>query len=256
MIKEDVDYQTALDIKKALEQMGAICRVKSTEKSLPKPKRAKGIICPKCGFEFQPAPSCPKCGIVIQKYAKKRQGDVQHPPEKKKRSQRQEYIEELKEELEDYSDENLPIEEELEPKLPGIPQSYLIGTAIVAPVISLLGISLWNAAPQAGFFWLLLLNLRVCALVGLIFPLLLFCWNMGRTFKILRSIMIIVLVAPPMLSTLANLLLGNIPMVLLTYIVVKNALKLVGFSAIIYGTGFLLLLVIMRKIQGKTPTLR
>jgi hypothetical protein len=90
VLKKNVDYQTAVKYKQAIEQTGATCRVEpmrggpgtrhSPQDRIPKksvPRRL--MMCPKCGFEQENAPRCARCGTAIKtERAKKPQEQIVH----------------------------------------------------------------------------------------------------------------------------------------------------------------------------------
>jgi len=82
VIKESVDYESAMKYQMAFETAGAVCKVKEISPGLTmeladetksRPSRSDEqtmMTCPKCGFEQKEAKECIRCGIIINKYSK------------------------------------------------------------------------------------------------------------------------------------------------------------------------------------------
>ena len=81
VIKESVDYESAMKYQMAFETAGAVCKVKEISpgltmefadetKNSPSRLDKQGMItCPKCGFEQKEAKECIRCGIIINRYS-------------------------------------------------------------------------------------------------------------------------------------------------------------------------------------------
>jgi hypothetical protein len=277
ILKSDMYYQTALDIQTAFAQIGAICRIRASNKSLSQeqafkeniflPTNLEHIICPQCGFKQITSSSCAKCGIVVQKFAKKNQKDIEfeEPQEKNVRGvkieelqQAREYEKEPKKDIEGIS-ENVTAEEEIGGKEIPIWHVWLPGTLIVPLLLSLIGIDLQKialpfdqvTAPE-GFFPLLLSNFRICGLVGLIVPLFVYFWKQGRDFPALHIILIAFVVLP----SLGILLVGLVTKNLFFLWLLASAYKAIGFSAFMYLVGFLIFLALRSTENLIFPTNR
>jgi hypothetical protein len=277
IIKNNVDYQTSLDIQAAFAQTGAICRIRASNKRLSEeqafkeniflPTNLEKMICPQCGFKQKISSSCAKCGIIVQKFAKKKQENVEfeEPQEKNVRGvnveelqQALEYEKEPRKDIEGTSDD-VTAEEEIGGREILIWQVWLPGTLIVPLLFSLVGVDLHKIAlpfdqviAPGSFFPLLLSNFRVCGIVGLIFPILVYVWKQGRDFPALHTILIAFVVLP----SLGILLVGLFTRNLFFLWLLASAYKAIGFSAFMYLIGFLIFLALRSTESLISPTNR
>jgi len=92
VIKESVDYESAMKYQMAFETAGAVCKVKEISpgltmefadetKNSPSRLDKQGMMtCPKCAFEQKEAKECIRCGIIINKYSEETEDAPQEPP--------------------------------------------------------------------------------------------------------------------------------------------------------------------------------
>lgn len=99
-VKTNVDHQTGLKYKAALEKAGMVCKIVATEEpsqeNVPPFPETKTMTCPKCGFEQEESPRCTKCGIFVKNYLKM----------KEREAQKREYEDEQEYETEEFIDES------------------------------------------------------------------------------------------------------------------------------------------------------
>ena len=92
VIKDSVDYESAMKYQMAFKTAGAVCKVKEisaglTMESTDETKnRSSGsdekamMTCPKCDFEQKEAKECIRCGVIINKYSEEAEDTTQDPP--------------------------------------------------------------------------------------------------------------------------------------------------------------------------------
>jgi len=92
VIKDSVDYESAMKYQMAFKTAGAVCKVKeispgltmeSTDETKNKPSRSDEqdmMTCPKCDFEQKEAKECIRCGVIINKYSEEAEDTTQDPP--------------------------------------------------------------------------------------------------------------------------------------------------------------------------------
>jgi glutaredoxin len=92
VIKDSVDYESAMKYQMAFETAGAVCKVKEISpgltmeysdetKNMPSSSDEQAMMtCPKCDFEQKEAKECIRCGIVINKYSGEAEDTPQDPP--------------------------------------------------------------------------------------------------------------------------------------------------------------------------------
>jgi len=219
VIKKDIDYQTALNIEAGFEQVGAICRITASDKSLSQNKALRQkiflptnldmMICPKCGIRQPVSPTCMQCGVVVGKFVKKKRTVVKREkpqktyeferPEKREAEAlggEYEDDEELYEDVEE-NEEEVVEKEEIGPKEIPIWQIGLVGNVILTLLVTLFGISFYrmmvtfSLKPEIysvdvefkNIFALLLSNVQIVGFIGPLVPLVMFFRRSFYTHK-------------------------------------------------------------------------